>query len=241
MKTKLKKLAVVWLVVIMLLSALPLQVYGLRPSTPPPGGSGASRLMNVALSMVDTPLNQNDFLNIYNGEADALRIKSDKSLLEQLSSSVQVPSGKTIVGWNIWSCENAGSGYIEVSSKMYTKDADDGLSSDEYDSIDDSGAVCLIEPVFGFANSGNDAVTNVLLILMKRCYINIDLNDGEEAQRVKVKRNAPLDIEDPVREGYVFDGWYLDKECTERFDDEGLITVGINLWAKWSEADAAAE
>lgn len=44
-----------------------------------------------------------------------------------------------------------------------------------------------------------------------------------------------------VREGYVFDGWYLDKDCTQKFDDESLTTVGINLWAKWSEADAVAE
>lgn len=44
----------------------------------------------------------------------------------------------------------------------------------------------------------------------------------------------------PTREGYVFGGWYLDKDCTgDLYDFTALITSDITLYAKWVKTDKA--
>ena len=40
---------------------------------------------------------------------------------------------------------------------------------------------------------------------------------------------------DPVRDGYSFSGWYVDKACTEKFDFTNIIIQSIMLYAKWEE------
>ena len=39
----------------------------------------------------------------------------------------------------------------------------------------------------------------------------------------------------PVRDGYVFAGWYTDTECTVGYDFLGVVTENITLYAKWIE------
>lgn len=39
---------------------------------------------------------------------------------------------------------------------------------------------------------------------------------------------------DPTREGYSFEGWYIDEECSTLFDFSSKISVSITLYAKWS-------
>ena len=39
----------------------------------------------------------------------------------------------------------------------------------------------------------------------------------------------------PTQEGYVFEGWFTDKECKEAFDFETPITENLTLYAKWKE------
>ncbi|MBO4863580.1 MAG: InlB B-repeat-containing protein [Eubacterium sp.] len=43
---------------------------------------------------------------------------------------------------------------------------------------------------------------------------------------------------DPVKEGYIFDGWYKDSECKTVFDFNTPITEPIMLYAKWIDASA---
>ena len=41
-------------------------------------------------------------------------------------------------------------------------------------------------------------------------------------------------LKDPVKEGYYFEGWYLDKDFTEKIDTIGAGRAGnLNLYAKW--------
>lgn len=42
--------------------------------------------------------------------------------------------------------------------------------------------------------------------------------------------------EDPVREGYVFDGWYTAAEGGEKFDFSTVITASMTLYAHWIAA-----
>lgn len=38
---------------------------------------------------------------------------------------------------------------------------------------------------------------------------------------------------DPIKDGYTFDGWYTDKDCTNKFNFNSSITKKITLYAKW--------
>lgn len=39
----------------------------------------------------------------------------------------------------------------------------------------------------------------------------------------------------PSREGYIFDGWYEDEDCTEAYDFELIVMENINLYAGWKQ------
>ena len=45
--------------------------------------------------------------------------------------------------------------------------------------------------------------------------------------------NLPKIPNDPIREGYVFDGWYADKDLTVPFDFKNPITEDTYVYAKW--------
>ncbi|MBQ7788032.1 MAG: InlB B-repeat-containing protein [Clostridia bacterium] len=47
-----------------------------------------------------------------------------------------------------------------------------------------------------------------------------------------------IELEDPAREGYTFEGWYLDKELTVLADNISANASNITLYAKWSEGEA---
>ncbi len=100
------------------------------------------------------------------------------------------------------------------------------------------GVVRPTTPVVSVPSGGGGA--SVFFLLMKNCYVTLDMNDGSEVESVKIKRNSVLDIEEPTREGYTFDGWYLDAECAQKFDTESKISNNTTLFAKWT-ATAQAE
>ncbi len=41
--------------------------------------------------------------------------------------------------------------------------------------------------------------------------------------------------EAPVRDGYVFKGWYTDEACTDKFDFGKAVSGDVNLYAKWAK------
>lgn len=53
----------------------------------------------------------------------------------------------------------------------------------------------------------------------------VKIIDGENVNRP----------DDPVRKGYIFKGWYADKELTQEFDFDKPIEANINVYAKWEE------
>ena len=62
------------------------------------------------------------------------------------------------------------------------------------------------------------------------------LVEGEEYRSVLVEDGECVECPaDPEREGYVFEGWYTDKECTAPFDFKTKVTHGLSLYAKWKE------
>ena len=49
--------------------------------------------------------------------------------------------------------------------------------------------------------------------------VTFDTNGGSQIENQKVMHGQLVNVEnDPVKEGYVFTGWYSDKDCTKAFD-----------------------
>lgn len=58
--------------------------------------------------------------------------------------------------------------------------------------------------------------------------------DSETTYDVVVKEgNTVVKPENPIKEGYVFDGWYKDVNCTTAYDFNTPVNEDITLYAKW--------
>lgn len=70
-------------------------------------------------------------------------------------------------------------------------------------------------------------------------FVTFKYNDGVTEDRlVKVGEDGTVaKPADPAREGYVFDGWFTDAECTEAFDFATKLDGNISLYAKWTKAE----
>ena len=73
--------------------------------------------------------------------------------------------------------------------------------------------------------------------------ITLKLNGAGEDIFLQADENGHVTRpEDPVREGYVFGGWYTDEACTEAFDfDTAVVTEDLTLYAKWTKIDDGEE
>ena len=73
--------------------------------------------------------------------------------------------------------------------------------------------------------------------------VEFNLNYGDEKnvyQNLVVKEGEKLTSPSkPYRQDYVFDGWYLEKECTEEFAKFGeTVDSDFTLYAKWTEYES---
>ena len=80
----------------------------------------------------------------------------------------------------------------------------------------------------------------------RRYTVTFDTQGGSTIDSVSVfSYNTLNEPTAPVREGYSFDGWYTDQECTEPYDFSTRVTHNITLYAKWTpeseEPSATAE
>ncbi|MDE5868066.1 MAG: InlB B-repeat-containing protein, partial [Anaeroplasmataceae bacterium] len=75
----------------------------------------------------------------------------------------------------------------------------------------------------------------------KLCTVTFDSNEGSMVSPLlnvvsETKINAP---ENPTKEGYVFAGWYLEKECLKPWNFDGDVVIdNITLYAKWGDENA---
>lgn len=66
--------------------------------------------------------------------------------------------------------------------------------------------------------------------------VKFDSNGGSSVQNQKVEKNERAVLPDsPVKDGFVFDGWYSDSEFSVKYDFTEKVTSNITLFAKWTE------
>ncbi len=63
----------------------------------------------------------------------------------------------------------------------------------------------------------------------------VDTTGGKDTV-VKVEYGGKADIQAPDKQGYEFEGWYLDNKFTAKFDTNKAITENVEIYAKWKYA-----
>ncbi len=65
--------------------------------------------------------------------------------------------------------------------------------------------------------------------------VKFDTDGGSYVRSVKVYHSELVaKPEEPVKEGYTFDGWYTDRSCTNEWDmSSDTVTQSMTLYAGW--------
>ena len=76
--------------------------------------------------------------------------------------------------------------------------------------------------------------------LTTRYTVTFDTQGGSEIDSIRVTRNGTVTKpEKPTKDGYIFEGWFTDKDCTQAYDFSTRVTKNITLYAKWTEEQIA--
>lgn len=68
---------------------------------------------------------------------------------------------------------------------------------------------------------------------LKYYKISFEVNGGNKIEDQYIKEGYNLPFVMPVREGFQFDGWYLDSNFNTPFDFASIITEDLVLYARW--------
>lgn len=69
-----------------------------------------------------------------------------------------------------------------------------------------------------------------------RYSVAFDSRGGSKVSIQMVNRNTAIaQPEDPTREGYTFEGWFTDRNCTKAYNFSSVVTKNTTLYAKWAE------
>ncbi len=65
--------------------------------------------------------------------------------------------------------------------------------------------------------------------------VTFDTLGGNAIEAKKVEEGKAVALPtDPTKEGHTFAGWYTDKDCTKKYENEA-VTKNMTLYAKWTE------
>lgn len=62
--------------------------------------------------------------------------------------------------------------------------------------------------------------------------------DGETSEKTVIDGETLSEPDEPERENYVFDGWYVDETTMRKYNFSSPVTADMTLYAKWREKDA---
>ncbi len=89
---------------------------------------------------------------------------------------------------------------------------------------------------------GGQRVSFQITVVKEKLEVTFIFNaEGMTPQAVGVEKGEKLtDIPAPEREGYAFDGWYADEQCTMRFNFDAPVEANTSAYAKWIDQNVAS-
>ena len=68
--------------------------------------------------------------------------------------------------------------------------------------------------------------------------VTFNTNGGSQIESCKVMYGEKIRVTDPTKDDYVFTGWYVDKDCSNRWDSDcDTASESMTLYAGWTEKD----
>lgn len=68
--------------------------------------------------------------------------------------------------------------------------------------------------------------------------VKFDTDGGSYIEPVKAMHSDTLTVENPVKEGWLFTGWYTDRDCTQKWNtDSDTVSGSMTLYAGWEKAN----
>lgn len=113
----------------------------------------------------------------------------------------------------------------------------------EVASVDDNGVVTAHKEGYAYIkveSVADNQVTSYCVVRVTGNMYQVKFMDdiGNVYKLVEVAQgNCVIRPQDPVREGYTFDGWFVDQEGTQAYDFATPVEVDLILYAKWTKVD----
>ncbi len=125
-----------------------------------------------------------------------------------------------------------------VSMNVVTKSGSAAIDENGVLTIS-SDAVGFVEGMLQVGENGlmTDSLSFGLTNEMSGVYTVIFIDNGTVTATAKTDKNGKLSstqIPKPSKNGYSFNGWYLDAELAQKLTDETVFTSDTNLYAKWT-------
>ena len=68
--------------------------------------------------------------------------------------------------------------------------------------------------------------------------VKFDTDGGSYIEPVKAMHSDTLTVENPVKEGWHLNGWYTDRDCTQKWNtDSDTVSGSMTLYAGWEKAN----
>ena len=179
---------------------------------------------NPSLSTLDFSNNPIKILKVTDGYKDR-----NLEAHIMLYDTVEIDMGK-ISGWDAGSISNI-SGATLVDNVLIFDD----LTEEEIS----SGKAIDRDITYTYDCGHNCTMDVYLYVRLNKYQINYELNGGTNAEANPTSYYplpTAIALQDPVKEGYTFDGWYKDAAYTLRITEIPKGQVGnMTLYAKWTE------
>lgn len=192
-------------------------------------------------------LKRTDSSDIYTMYAMQDEIRYDSQFLELVDGSMMLSPGiaSTDIGRDDRFREFY-MNYLSMSGGTQWK-SETLIGSVQFRVIGESGVTKISSQDFLVSLSdGSDSyhceANDITLILSTECIVTFKTNGGSEiADQNIIYGEKVTRPEDPVRDGYRFDGWYTDIHLTDEWNfEEDTVQGNMSLYAKWVE-DASAD
>lgn len=186
-------------------------------------------------------LKRTDASEAYQMYAMQDEIRYDSTFLKLVEGSAVL--GKGIASTDIAMVDQYREFYMNYLSMSGGEkwNADTLIGSVQFEVIGQSGVTKITsEDYLVSVKDGSDSYScdanEVTVVISTECTVSFKTNGGNEiADRTVIFGEKITRPDDPVREGYQFDGWYRDVHLTDGWDFERDTVQGnISLYAKWS-------
>ncbi len=162
----------------------------------------------------------------------------DTSVSDQNVTSLKVKTNPTKMEYLIGETFDATGGVLTVTYKdKSTKDLSMTDSRVTITALNTAVAgTKSVKITFG----GKSVSLKNIVVTNQKFTITFNSNGGSEVASSSVEEGKTLTKPtDPTKEGYTFDNWYTDEECTLVYDFSSAVSSAFTLYARWLTANKA--